>query len=122
MPPWLKGNHRGVGHLADEPAKRATFTSKQQLGVERGGLGQQGALKYKRKGKVLLESLPSWLFLFPKYVRWHFASWALSVGQDLPSWLPLPARVPCLRRHGRLFSLNFCLPVTTELCHTFLLL
>lgn len=36
---------------------------------ERGGLGQHGTLIHKRKGKVLLKSLRSQLFLFPKYVR-----------------------------------------------------
>lgn len=35
----------------------------------RGGLGQQRALKHKRKGKVLLDSLSGPLILFPEYVR-----------------------------------------------------
>jgi len=65
----MKRNGRGIGHLANKPAKRAVFTSEQQLRVEREELGQQSALKHERKGKVLLESLSSWLFLFPKYVR-----------------------------------------------------
>lgn len=64
----MKGNRSGIGRLVNSPAKRAIFTSEQQLEVGR-GLRQQGALKHKRKGKVLLESLSSQLFLFPKYVR-----------------------------------------------------
>lgn len=100
-------------HLVDEPAKRATLTSEQQLEAERGGLGQQGTLKHKRKGKILLENLSS-QFSFPNMPG---SALHLRLCRRVRTCLPVFScqNSPACSGHSWLFS-HLCAPVTAELC------